>query len=584
MHKLGGLNDFYTSVLKGGLELSKEKQIADLEQQLKEKDEYISELKKTLSGYQETDVLPAGTGGDYEDIKSSLKQLEKDSRTKSEFLMSMGHEIRTPMNGIMGMTNLVLETDLTSDQRRHLEMVNSSAERLLDVVNDILDYTLIESGSLKLNLEDFNLSESLDCDLYLMKLSARQKNIDLEYRLGHDVPEYLNSDADRLVQVIMNLVNNAVKFTEEGKITVDVERLEPDDDGMEILKFSVVDTGIGIPPEKQKIITDTFNQTYTSYSRKFWGGGLGLTISAQLVHLAGGEIGLESSPGQGATFWFTWKYTQLSGEQSVPKPASPSASVTDRDQTTNFMLGGAKVLLAEDEPISRILIETLLEPAGLQVEVVENGRQAFEKAVTGDYQTILMDVQMPVMDGLEATREIRNYERQHGGHLPIIALTAHAMHGDREKCLQAGMDDYLTKPLGKTELFDALTRYLTNTALVVDGDATSQQTVVELLIESGWRVTIAETGRSAMYEASLSPFDLILLDTTMLQDDGIETAKIIRRLEEYSGRKALILGIESSSAGDELEKKYRDSGVDSFIKRPIDIKELKNYLGQQFQR
>ena len=283
--------------------MSRDNKIADLEQQLKEKNEYISELKETLAGYDDKAVSLEGKGGDNEQLMLSLKQVEKDSRTKSEFLMSMGHEIRTPMNGIMGMTNLVLETDLTSEQRRHLDMVNSSAERLLEVVNDILDYTLIESGSFKLNLEDFNLSESLDCDLYLMKLSARQKNIDLEYRLGHDVPEYLNSDADRLVQVIMNLVNNAVKFTEEGTITVNVERLEAGDDGMETLKFSVTDTGIGIPPEKQKIIIDTFNQTYTSYSRKFWGGGLGLAISAQIVHLAGGEIGLESSPGQGAMFW-----------------------------------------------------------------------------------------------------------------------------------------------------------------------------------------------------------------------------------------------------------------------------------------
>lgn len=561
--------------------MSRDNKIADLEQQLKEKNEYISELKETLAGYHEKAVSSEDTGGDNEQLRLSLKQLEKDSRTKSEFLMSMGHEIRTPMNGIMGMTNLVLETDLTSEQRRHLDMVNSSAERLLEVVNDILDYTLIESGSFKLNFEDFNLSESLDCDLYLMKLSARQKNIDLEYRLGNDVPEYLNSDADRLVQVIMNLVNNAVKFTEEGTITVNVERLEAGDDGQETLKFSVTDTGIGIPPEKQKIITDTFNQTYTSYARKFWGGGLGLAISAQIVHLAGGEIGLESSPGQGAMFWFTWKYAQPSGENSVSTPVSTATIAADQGQGTNFMLKGAKVLLAEDEPISRILIETLLEQAGLEIDVVENGKQAVEKAAAGDYQAILMDVQMPVMDGLEATREIRNHERQHGGHLPIVALTAHAMHGDREKCLQAGMDDYLTKPLGKAELFDVLTRYLTNTALVVDGDPVSQQMVVEFLIESGWRVTIAETGRSAMYEASLSPFDLILLDTAMVQGDGAETAKIIRRLEEYSGRQALILGIESSDADDELEKKYRESGVNSFIKRPIDIDELKKHMEQR---
>jgi len=277
-------------------------------------------------------------------------------------------------------------------------------------------------------------------------------------------------------------------------------------------------------------------------------------------------------------FWFTWTFTQPSGEGSSARPSIGVPVSTDQGQSANFMLSGARVMLAEDEPISRILIETLLEQAGIEVEVVENGKQAVKRAVEGDFQAILMDVQMPVMDGLEATREIRGNERQHGGHLPIVALTAHAMHGDREKCLQAGMDDYLTKPLGKAELFETLTRYLTSTALVVDGDPISQQKVVEFLIESGWRVTIAESGRSAMYEASLSPFDLILLDTAMAQGDGAETAKIIRRLEEYSGRQALILGIESSDAGEALENTYRESGVDAFIQRPIDISELKNLI------
>jgi signal transduction histidine kinase/CheY-like chemotaxis protein len=560
--------------------LKRENQIADLKQQLKEKNQQITRLEERLAGYGENTVPPGKPGGDCENLRQSLEQVEKESRTKSEFLMSMGHEIRTPMNGIMGMTNLVLETDLSSEQRRHLEMVNASAERLLEVVNDILDYTLIESGQLELNLEDFNLSDSLDCDLYLMKLSAREKNVELHYQLGPDVPEYLNSDADRLVQVIMNLVNNSIKFTEKGTITVKVERLEADDQGRQTLRFSVIDTGIGITPAKQKIITDTFNQTYTSYSPKYWGGGLGLTISAQLVRLAGGEIGLQSSSGRGTTYWFTWKFTELSGVSSQPSAAAAATVAVEQPQGTNFMLDGAAVLLAEDEPISRILIETLLEQAGLQIDVVENGKQAVERALSGDYQAVLMDVQMPVMDGLEATREIRNHERLNGGHLPVIALTAHAMHGDREKCLQAGMDDYLTKPLDKTELFDTLTRYLTSTALVVDGDPDSQQMVVEYLIESGWRVTIAETGRSAMYEASLSPFDLIILDTEMVRGDGAETAKIIRRLEEYSGRHALIIGIKNSDADTELEKKYRKSGVDSFIKRPLEIEELKKQIEQ----
>ena len=555
--------------------MSDHNRITELEKLLEQKKQLISNLEKNL-------VKQAAEGNKneiarrYKDLQLALRQAEKDSRTKSEFLMSMGHEIRNPMNGIMGMTNLVLETDLNSDQRRHLEMVNSSAEQLLEVVNDVLDYCRIESGTMKLNHDDFILSDSLDCDLYLMKLSARQKNIDLNYQIGRDVPEKLNSDADRLVQVIMNLVNNAIKFTEKGAITVNVENLGIDDDNMVVLKFSVTDTGVGIPLEKQKIIIDTFNQTYTSYSRKFWGGGLGLIISARLVYLAGGEIGLESDPGKGATFWFTWKFSSSSELISEPVPLQTKNEQEDRSK---FAFDGARILLAEDEPISRILIETLLEQAGVKVSVVENGKQAVDEAACGDYQAILMDVQMPVMDGLEATREIRENERRLGGHIPVIALTAHAMHGDRERCLQAGMDDYLTKPLSKSELFEVLTRYLTSTALIVDGDPVSQQLVVEFLIEEGWRVTIAESGRSAMYEASLSHFDLILLDTEMVQVDGVETARVIRRLEEYSGRHAVILGI-SSKNDQEFEARYRESGVDDFLQRPLSVNDLKTKIEQ----
>ena len=555
--------------------MSDHNQTKDLEKELEKKNQLIANLEERLIK-QKQEGVGGETARKYKDLQLALQQAEKDNRTKSEFLMSMGHEIRAPLNGIMGMTNLVLETDLSFDQRSHLEMVNSSAEQLLDVVTDVLDYCRIESGTMKLNHEDFNLSDSLDCDLYLMKISARQKNIDLDYKIGRDVPEELNSDPDRLVQVIMNLVSNAIKFTEKGAVTVNVENLGSDDNNMVVLKFSVTDTGVGIPLEKQSIITDTFNQTYSSYSRKFWGGGLGLIVSSRLVYLAGGEIGLESDPGKGATFWFTWKFSRPSELISEPIQTHKKSELED---CSKFVFDGARVLLAEDEPISRILIETLLEQAGMSVHVVENGRQAADKAFNGGYQVILMDVQMPVMDGLEATREIREHERRFGGHTPVIALTAHAMHGDRERCLQAGMDDYLTKPLSKNELFDVLTRYLTNTALIVDGESLSQQKVVEFLIEEGWRVTIAESGRSAMYEASLSHFDLILLDTEMVQVDGLETTRVIRRLEEYSGRHALILGI-SSSGDQEVEARYRESGVDDFLQRPFKIAELQKKLEQ----
>ncbi len=232
-----------------------------------------------------------------------------------------------------------------------------------------------------------------------------------------------------------------------------------------------------------------------------------------------------------------------------------------------YALKGAKVLLAEDEPINRVLTETILRQAGMVVTSVENGQLAVREAKKGQYNVILMDVQMPTMDGLEATRKIRDYERQHGGHQCIIALTALAMRGDREKCLQAGMDDYLTKPVEKSELIDILVKYLTNSALIVDSDPESQNLIINSLIEYGWNVTIAESGRSAMYEASLSNFDLILLDTQMSQGDSVEVAKIIRKLEDYSGRHSFILGIGSLEPEEGL--KLLENGLDAYLQRPI---------------
>jgi len=530
----------------------------ELDSLLAQKDKRINELEKEMR-----------------ELRRALEEAQRSSQAKTEFLISMGHEIRTPMNGIMGMTNLVLETELGSEQRRQLEMVNTSGDRLLDVVNDILDFCKMESGALQLNHEDFKLTDSLDCDLYLLKLSAKQKNIDLVYQVGLDVPEFLNSDPDRLVQVLANLVNNAIKFTEKGTIKVLAEHLGDDEQGRIILKFSVADTGIGISEDKQKIITDSFKQDYSEYSGKFWGGGLGLTISAQLVHLAGGEIGLESESGEGATFWFTWTFNKTA--KQAAKAESPGIS-EEPTQDITYKFENMRVLLAEDEPISRILIETLLQQVGLSVTALENGRQALDEAKEGDYHAILMDVQMPVMDGLEATRKIRAHETIHGGHVPIIALTAHAMHGDREKCLQAGMDEYLTKPLSKASLYDVLHHYLTSYALVVDEDPESRQEIVEFLIESGWQVSLAETGRSAMYEASLTHFDLVIIDIGQESGDGAEMAKVIRRLEEYSGRRSLILGLRSDAAVAEFLQACLDSGVDGFISRPLDLEALRDQI------
>ncbi|MBE0585433.1 MAG: response regulator, partial [Desulfofustis sp.] len=304
--------------------------------------------------------------------------------------------------------------------------------------------------------------------------------------------------------------------------------------------------------------------------------GLGLTIAAQLVHLAGGEIGFQSTPGSGSTFWFTWKCRRADAGEPLSQPP-PRRQATSG--TTPFQFNQMAVLLVEDEPISRVLIEILLGQVGLQVGVAENGRQAVTAALSGHYRAVLMDVQMPGMDGLEATREIRKHETAHGGHLPIIALTAHAMHGDREKCLQAGMDDYLAKPLNKDDLYEVLNRHLTTSALVVLGDQADQQAAVEYLVEMGWRITIAETGRSASYEASLSHFDLVLLDLDGDSQEGAETVQTIRRLEAYSDRHSLIVAIKREGATAAMIDLYRESGVDRFIDPPLSGELLQRTLG-----
>ena len=496
------------------------------------------------------------------DLRVALDLAEKDRRRKGEFLANISHDILTPMDGILGMTGLVLETELTQEQRQYLEMVSASADRLLGVLNDILDYSQIEAGKLRLTLEDFDLFDLLECDLYILKLAAEHKKIDLLHYIEPGIPQNVRSDPERLRQVLVNLVNNAIKFTDTGLVTVDVTTIGYDTNL--ILKFSVTDTGIGIPYEKQNGIFHSLGSAGGGFDHKHSGAGLGLAVSAKLVALAGGEIGLESEPGEGATFWFTWPVT-VSAENERHLPGK----TVDEADENSFVLKGANVLLAEDEPISGALTEKLLQQVGVQVTMVENGKKAVEETEKGGYQVVLMDVQMPVMDGLTATQVIRARERQRGGHQSILALTAHAMQGDREKCLQAGMDDYLPKPINKDQLFDMLSKYLTSTALVVDVDQASQLVVVKVLIESGWRVTIVETGRSALYEASLSNFDLIIIEVPS-QTDGIETARAIRRLEEYSGRRATIIGL-GVPVGDEM-------GIDDFINLPVSKEQFKEKL------